>query len=95
MNMDQSVSEELARRDLADIRSLRESAAFDRYWVRRLKDKRHAEMEKFLKDGTLTHEQREISRALVLAYDDLINMAGVDEASIIRGSLIRHLAPQV
>lgn len=76
-----SISRELANRDLADIRSLKESEAFQRYWLRRLKTKREAAFNKFLKDDQMGLEERETFRQIVLCYDDLLGMMDRDDAT--------------
>lgn len=67
-----AVSRERAAQDLEDIKALRESTAFRRYFMRRLKQRRDTLDEKFRRDHTLTHEQREVHRCLVNEYDDEI-----------------------
>lgn len=79
--MDQSVSRELAHRDLADIRSLKESGAFERYFVRRVKKKRDDALQKLVSDDSLSHEQREVTRTQVKLYNELLSMLDLDESS--------------
>jgi hypothetical protein len=74
------ITQELAKRDLQDIQTLRESEAFNRYFMRRIKKRREQVMEELLKTP-LTHAELEAHRAIVNTLDDIISMADRDEVS--------------
>jgi hypothetical protein len=78
------VSEELARRDAEDIAALRLSEPFNRYWMRRLKQRRDETDRAFRFDPPAKCDfvQREVLRNLVIAYDELLNVMQADEANI-------------
>lgn len=76
------MAEEVARRDVSDIRFLRENPAFNNYWLRRLKQKREIVAERF-RYGPIKevgHEEREILRRILDEYDELMQMMTKDEA---------------
>jgi len=83
-NPAKTVSEELARRDLGDIRALQESEEFNRYWLRRLADKRKLVAGHFKNDPPTQCDdrEREILRRLLLAYEELEGLMKTDEGSI-------------
>ena len=74
-------SREVARQNGVDIRELRESVAFERYWLRRVRMKRDAAFKSFMHDPPekCRYERREELRQLVLAYDELLGMLDADE----------------
>jgi len=73
------VAQELANRDLADIRALLEVPGWDRYLMRRLKQKREEWHEKLLNEDGLSAEQREVARCIVKEYDVIFTMLKHDE----------------
>lgn len=79
MAEENNVSRELANRDLADIKELRASPAFARYWLRRLQQKRTKYEVAFRTEDGLTAIERESLRKLVNEYDDLLTMMAKDE----------------
>lgn len=80
-DIDEKVSREVMQRDMDDIAELRKSTPFNRYFVRRLKQKleamnetlRHAKPEKCDK------EEREIVRRIMLEYEHLLGMMDAEE----------------
>jgi cephalosporin-C deacetylase-like acetyl esterase len=84
---DSLVAAERARQDLEDIRTLKNTEAFSRYWMRRLRQRKE-DAEKRLKYDKLSAEDREIARVTFLAYDELEKMMDVDEGNI-RGGMKR------
>lgn len=74
----QQVALEIAKRDIQDIRALRESEPFRRYFIRRL-NQRHDEMATKFKYDKMSHEDREIARRLILEYEDIAQMMDRDE----------------
>lgn len=72
-----------AAQDLSDIATLRHTEAFGRYFIRRLKAKQAAVETKFRNDSAdkCSHEEREIRRRIVLAYDEILRMMAEDEAT--------------
>ncbi len=75
------VSEELARRDLGDIHALRENDAFNRYFLRRLKQTRDKLDKSFREDPPtkVSHAEREILRRLIASYDELAGLCSAAE----------------
>jgi hypothetical protein len=71
---------ESAQRDLEDIMNLKKSEPFQRYWMRRLKQRRDALAEEQLR-GKLTIEEREQKRAIVNEYDEIAKWLAVDEST--------------
>jgi len=78
IGQNEEVSRELANRDLADIKELRATAAFERYWMRRIKQKKEA-YDKAFHEDQMSHEEREVHRRLVAEYAGLISMIARDE----------------
>lgn len=76
-------SRQLAAEDLEDIASLRRDPHFNRYWLRRLAQKREQVRVSFENDppASCSHEEREIRRRILKAYDELTEMMASDEAS--------------
>lgn len=72
-------SRESARQDLQDIHALRNSEPFNRYFLRRLRQ-RHAENERNLKYEKMSFEEREACRLNVVFIEGIVNMLTVDEA---------------
>lgn len=72
------VARERATQDLANIAALRENEPFQNYFVRRLNE-RHAAAATAFKYDTLSHEDREVQRRLVLEYEDIAKMMAKDE----------------
>lgn len=88
---DQQVAAERARQDLEDIMSLKNSDAFNRYFLRRLTQKR-TEVERRFKyepPENVDKDQREELRQTMLALEDLEKMMAVDEGNI-RGGISRE-----
>ncbi len=81
---DALVAAERNRQDLEDIVSLKNSDAFNRYWLRRLKQKReNAEREfKYEPASKITKERREELRQVMLALEELEKMMDVDQGNI-------------
>ncbi len=78
------VSAELARRDLEDIISLKNSEAFNRYWLRCLKQKRQTIDTAFRTDpgSKCDAVQREAYRQILIQYDELLEMMDKHEGNI-------------
>lgn len=92
---DKQVAAERARQDLEDIMSLKNSDAFNRYFLRRLTQKR-AEIERKFKyepPEKVDKNQREELRQTMLALEDLEKMMSVDEGNI-RGGISREAIAQ-
>lgn len=66
--------------DLLDISALKNSTPFKRYWMRHLTRKRDDARESVLHD-TLSHEEREIRRRIMLAYEELLAMPDKHETA--------------
>ena len=77
------IRETVARRDLEDIKFLRECAPFQRYFMRRIRDKQETIAERFRNDppSKCTHEEREILRRLLNEYDDIAGMLEIDQGA--------------
>lgn len=76
-----------ASQDLTDIRTLKSTPAFDRYFLRRLREKRDS-FSALVLDGDGSHEQRECWRQIYQEYKTLCDLAEQDEASaqkVLRG----------
>lgn len=84
---DALVAAERARQDLEDIVSLKNSDAFNRYWMRRLTQKR-AEVERQFKYEKVDKHRREELRQTMLALEELEKMMAVDEGNI-KGGILR------
>lgn len=76
-----AVARERATKDIEDIKALRESEPFKRYWLRRLNYKRAAIEKSFLRDGPelVSKDRREEMRQVILAYDELLSMMDADD----------------
>ncbi len=72
------------RRDIEDIRELKKNDPFNRYWMRRLKQKIEITQQKFEEDPPVKvdKDEREVLRRLLLAYKELADMMDVDEGNI-------------
>ena len=81
MSTEPNVSDELARRDLGDIGTLRNTEAFDRYFMRRLRQDQ-AKVEAEFKRGKMDKDEREVLRRITLIYEDILDMMKRDEGSI-------------
>ncbi len=79
------VSRELAIRDLADITELRRTEAFDRFFLRRLREMRDR-LQKSFEEDAMAPEQREATRQLLKQLKEIIALPDRDEATI-RGQL--------
>ena len=73
-------SRESARQDLQDIHALKGSEAFNRYYLRRLRQ-RHDESVRSLIHDKMTFEERESCRLNVLFIEDIVNLIPRDEAT--------------
>lgn len=73
------VQRELAIRDLGDIHALRKSVAFDRYFLRRLREKIAPLQEAILEDDKLTDEQRNQKRREMKIYREILGLLDADE----------------
>jgi hypothetical protein len=78
---DAEVSVERALKDLAHIKELRESTAFNDYWLRRLKMKREEMWGHLLNDPpeVLNKDKREELRQVILFCDEVLKMPESDE----------------
>lgn len=76
---DIAISAELAQRDLRDITELEQSEAFNRYYLRRLRQMRE-ELDRALHEDDMTHERREVTRCLVLQLTEILRMPSKDRA---------------
>ena len=79
---------EAARRDVQDIRFLTGNDAFNRYYLRRLRQ-RLGEAEHSLKYDDLPPEKREAMRQRYLFIEEILKMPAADEAQA-----LRELRPQ-
>lgn len=70
---------EAARRDVQDIRALTGSESFNRYYLRRLRQKQE-EVEKAFKYDDMPAEQREVLRQRLLFIEEILKMPAKDEA---------------
>ncbi len=75
------VSHELAIRDLGDINTLRHTEAFDRFFMRRMKDIRDR-LQKSFEDDPMSMELRESTRLLLKQVKELVDLLDRDEATI-------------
>ncbi len=73
-------SREQAARDLQDIAILHRSDEFNRYYLRRMAEKRKTFADAFL-TAECSHEKREILRQMILLFDELGRMMKEDEAA--------------
>jgi hypothetical protein len=76
-----TVSRELAARDLQDITELAKSPAFERYWLRRIRQKRDAIKKRFEDDppDKCDKDEREVIRRILKEYEELLRMPATDE----------------
>jgi hypothetical protein len=81
MDEAQQVAKERAVRDLAHIKTLQNSEAFQEYYQRRIVQKR-TEAEKDLKYKPIGFEERELRRQAFLIYEELERMLATDETNI-------------
>lgn len=72
---------EVARHDIEAIKALQKNEHFNRYWLRRLKDRRDLADRSFHEDPPSKCDpmQREALRQVVEAYDGLLTMMQIDE----------------
>lgn len=73
-------SRESARQDLQDIYALKQSEPFNRYFLRRLRQ-RHEETLKKLKYDKMSYEEREACRLNVVFIEGIVNVLAQDEAT--------------
>ncbi len=73
---------EMARTDLIDIRALKRNESFNRYWMRRLRQKKDEALRALVHDE-MSPEKRETTRQLHLAYLELEKIIDRDEGSLI------------
>ena len=72
-----------ARRDMQDIRDLRNNQPFNRYWLRRL-SARIQELDNRFRNDTAaecSHEEREILRRCIKELNDLSTMMDTEESN--------------
>jgi hypothetical protein len=83
MTPEQSITRELANRDLGDITHLESSDPFNRYFMRRLKEKKAAIEKRFYEDppAKVDAAEREILRRMLLEYDTLIEMTTIEKVT--------------
>jgi hypothetical protein len=72
-----------ADQDLSDIRVLKKIPGFERYFLRRLREKRD-DFAALVLDSEATPEQREIWRQMYQEYKTLCGMADQDEANAVK-----------
>jgi len=92
INQEEKAKEKM-RQDIIDIQALRNFEPFNRYFVRRLKEK-HAEIEKRFRDDPAekcSYEEREILRRLMKEYEDILRMMEREEVTC-KSSLGGNLA---
>ncbi len=77
------VSRERDRKDQEDIRTLRNTVAFDRFFMRRIGEKKQT-VEKAFRHDPMTHEQREIKRQILDLYEEIEGLLASDESTIQR-----------
>jgi len=75
----------LSEQQLGDINTLRNTEAFNRYYLTRLAA-RSAAIEKKFRTEVCSHEQRECYRQLLLEYDSLLRLLDEGEAAA-RGAM--------
>ena len=73
---------EAAAQMLADITALQREPAFERYWLKRLRQKHETIDLRFRRDdpSECSHEDREALRQLLLLIEELIRMPAQDRA---------------
>lgn len=74
------LSKEVAEQQLESIRKLRESDAFNHYFLRRLKDKRSQLFHRFYEED-VSPEEREILRRLCREYDIIVGLLDSDDTA--------------
>lgn len=79
---DDKLTIELAQQGLSDVTHLEKSEPFNRYFVRRLKERRAKIFNSFYTEGAdkVSADEREILRRKCLEYDDLLAMLASDGA---------------
>lgn len=85
---DELVAAERARQDLEDIVSLKSNDAFNRYWLRRLSQKK-ADIERRFKyepPNKVDKDQREELRQALLVLEDLEKMMEAESGNIKAGA---------
>jgi hypothetical protein len=75
---------EQAEQDLSDISTLRKTPAFDRYFLRRLREKQAALATEILERDDIPHEEREQLRAMHKLVKTLLAMPEQDEACFLK-----------
>ena len=83
-NTAEKVYEEKMRQDLGDIRALQESEPFNRYFLRRLAEKKVKIESSFRNDppATVDKDEREILRRILAVFDELQAMMTKEEGTI-------------
>lgn len=95
--IEETISAELAQRDVQDIRELRNFVPFGRYLKRRLKQK-HDAAEASFKYDPVSPAQREALRQKLLAYEEILALLDTDDAacrSFLSGRSAGKQAPNV
>lgn len=72
-----------AAEDLSDISELQRSQGFNRYWLRRLRQKRDAvdRQMKYDPPEKCSKDEREVLRRISLAYEELLALPANDEGA--------------
>ena len=73
-----------AERDLSDISALKRVPGFERYFLRRLRERRDVLAAKVLDDDTISPVEREAARQAYKELKDICDMPGKDEATATR-----------
>jgi hypothetical protein len=83
MNDGAAKAAQQAAEDLEDIATLERTAAFSRYFLRRIRAKREDVRVAFENDPPekCSHDEREIRRRIMKAYDELLGMMAQDRAT--------------
>ncbi len=84
---------QLAAQDIQDIKTLRGAESFNRYFIRRLRDRQTAINTRFRNDppAKCDDREREILRRLLLEYDELLKLLDNDERAA--GSTLGSMGP--
>ena len=67
--------------DLDDIRLLQKTPAFERYFIRRLEERKATFRVAILEDDGLTAEEREIHRRIYQEYSNILSLTKQDEVN--------------
>lgn len=84
LSLNADARRESAKRDLQDIAKLLNCEGYQRWFLRRLTDKRNEAHEGLLHKEGITAEQREVFRQRVLIFDEIMQLAERDRALAMR-----------